>query len=52
MFVNFTNIDALDGYFDAWFFTNSTTVGLYHPAARTAGLLQSLLMSFIGIYAP
>ena len=34
------------------FFTNSTTVGLYHPAARTAGLLQSLLMSFIGIYAP
>ena len=34
------------------FFTDSTTVGLYHPAARTAGLLQSLLMSFIGIYAP
>ena len=27
-------------------------MGLYHPAARTAGLLQALLMSFISIYAP
>ena len=34
------------------YFTNATTVGLYHPAARTAGLLQALLMSFISIYAP
>ena len=34
------------------YFTNAETVGLYHPAARTAGLLQSLLMSFISIYAP
>lgn len=34
------------------FFTDATTVGLYHPAARTAGLLQALLLSFISIYAP
>tara|TARA_B100000123_G_C25634360_1_gene385942 strand:- start:39 stop:854 length:816 start_codon:yes stop_codon:yes gene_type:complete len=34
------------------YFTSAETVGLYHPAARTAGLLQSLLMSFISIYAP
>ncbi len=34
------------------YFTNASTVGLYHPAARTAGLLQALLMSFISIYAP
>ncbi len=33
-------------------FTDATTVGLYHPAARTAGLLQALLLSFISIYAP
>ncbi len=29
------------------YFTDATTVGLYHPAARTAGLLQALLLSFI-----
>ena len=34
------------------YFTNASTVGLYHPAARTAGLLQALLISFISIYAP
>ena len=34
------------------YFTNATTVGLYHPAARTAGLLQALLLSFLSIYAP
>ena len=34
------------------YFTDATTVGLYHPAARTAGLLQTLLLSFISIYAP
>ena len=34
------------------YFTNAVTVGLYHPAARTAGLLQALLLSFLGIYAP
>jgi O-antigen/teichoic acid export membrane protein len=34
------------------YFTDTATVGLYHPAARTAGLLQALLFSFISIYAP
>jgi len=34
------------------YFTDATTVGLYHPAARTAGLLQALLLSFLSIYAP
>jgi O-antigen/teichoic acid export membrane protein len=34
------------------YFTDAITVGLYHPAARTAGLLQALLFSFISIYAP
>tara|TARA_Y100000739_G_scaffold216092_1_gene211277 strand:+ start:1 stop:1371 length:1371 start_codon:yes stop_codon:yes gene_type:complete len=34
------------------YFWDASTVGLYHPAARTAGLLQALLMSFISIYAP
>ncbi len=34
------------------YFTDASTVGLYHPAARTAGLLQALLVSFISIYAP
>ena len=33
-------------------FTNASTVGLYHPAARTAGLLQALLASFLSIYSP
>jgi len=34
------------------YFTDATTVGLYHPAARTAGLLQALLLSFLSIYSP
>ncbi|MBN4080979.1 flippase [Caldithrix abyssi] len=34
------------------YYTDAITVGLYHPAARTAGLLQALLLSFISIYAP
>ena len=34
------------------YFTDTETVGLYHPAVRTAGLLQSLLISFLGIYSP
>ena len=29
-----------------------TVVGLYHPAARTAGLFQILIISFLSIYAP
>ena len=34
------------------YFIDAGTVGLYHPAARTAGLLQALLLSFLSIYAP
>jgi O-antigen/teichoic acid export membrane protein len=34
------------------YFTNAMTVGIYHPAARTAGLLQAILLSFLSIYAP
>ncbi|MEI6756576.1 MAG: polysaccharide biosynthesis protein [Chlorobium sp.] len=32
--------------------TDTATVGLYHPAARTAGLLRSVLLAFAGIAAP
>jgi len=34
------------------YFTDPISVGLYHPAARTAGLLQAVLLSFLSIYAP
>lgn len=34
------------------YFTNIETVGLYHPAVRTAGLQQSILIAFAGIFAP
>ena len=34
------------------YFGDTSVVGLYHPAARTAGLLQALLISFISIYSP
>ena len=34
------------------YFIDAGIVGLYHPAARTAGLLQALLLSFLSIYAP
>jgi len=34
------------------YFVDAGVVGLYHPAARTAGLLQALLLSFLSIYAP
>ena len=33
-------------------FVNAETVGYYHPAVRTAGLLQALLLSFLSIYSP
>ena len=32
--------------------TDTATVGLYHPAARTAGLIRALLLAFAGIAAP
>ena len=34
------------------YFADASVVGMYHPAARTAGLLQALLLSFLSIYAP
>ncbi len=34
------------------YFTDTATVGLYHPAARTAGLLRTVLLAFMGIFAP
>jgi len=34
------------------YFTDASTVGLYHPAARTAGLLRTVLLAFMGIFAP
>ena len=32
--------------------TDTQTVGLFHPAARTAGLIRSVLLAFAGIAAP
>ena len=32
--------------------TDTATVGLYHPAARTAGLIRAVLLAFSGIAAP
>ncbi|MFQ6605864.1 MAG: flippase [Fidelibacterota bacterium] len=34
------------------YFYDETVVGLYHPAARTAGLIRSVMLSFTGIFAP
>jgi O-antigen/teichoic acid export membrane protein len=34
------------------YFTNETTVGLYHPAARTAGVVRAALTALAGIFAP
>ena len=34
------------------YFTDPATVGLYHPAARTAGIIRIVLLSFAGIYGP
>lgn len=34
------------------YFTDPATVGLYHPAARTAGIVRIVLLSFSGIYGP
>jgi O-antigen/teichoic acid export membrane protein len=34
------------------YFTDPVTVGLYHPAARTAGIVRIVLLSFGGIYGP
>ena len=34
------------------YFTDVSTVGLYHPAARTAGIIRMIFLSFAGIYGP
>ena len=34
------------------YFTDTSTVGLYLPATRTAGLLRTILVAFMGIFAP
>ncbi|HJM48187.1 MAG TPA: flippase [Candidatus Marinimicrobia bacterium] len=34
------------------YITDPETVGLYHPAARTAGIVRIILLSFAGIYGP
>ncbi len=34
------------------YFTDTTTVGSYHPATRSAGLLRTVLVAFMGIFAP
>ena len=34
------------------YFTDTSTVGLYHPATRTAGSMRTILVAFMGIFAP
>ena len=34
------------------YFTDTSTVGMYHPATRSAGLLRTVLVAFMGIFAP
>jgi len=34
------------------FFYDNTTVGMYHPPARTAGLMRMILIAFMGIFSP
>ena len=34
------------------FFYDNTTVGMYHPPARTAGLIRMILIAFMGIFSP
>jgi len=34
------------------YFTDTETVGLYHPAARTAGLMRTILLAVLGIFSP
>lgn len=33
-------------------FTDAVQVGLYHPAVRTAGLMQAVILSLMSIYTP
>lgn len=53
MFV--TIIDTLMHWMDILmlgYFTDAHSVGLYHPATRTAGLIRIVLVAFMGIFAP
>ena len=34
------------------YFTDTSIVGLYHPPARTAGIIRIVFLSFAGIYGP
>lgn len=34
------------------YFTDSESVGLYHPAARTSGLMRAALLALVSIYSP
>ncbi len=34
------------------YFTDAETVGLYYPAARSAGLLRAILLAFMSIFSP
>lgn len=34
------------------YYTNAETVGLYHPVIRTAGIQNSILLAFSGIFTP
>ena len=46
-----TAMHWMDIYILGLYFDN-TTVGMYHPAARTAGLLRMILVAFMGIFSP
>ena len=41
----------IDIYMLGFFFDN-TTIGMYHPPARTAGLMRMILIAFMGIFSP
>ena len=46
-----TAMHWMDIYMLGFFFDN-TTVGMYHPPARTAGLMRMILIAFMGIFSP
>ena len=46
-----TAMHWMDIYMLGYFF-DSTTVGMYHPPARTAGLMRMILIAFMGIFTP
>ena len=46
-----TAMHWMDIYMLGYFF-DSTTVGMYHPPARTAGLMRMILIALMGIFSP